>query len=222
MFRFLRRRLRKFSAEPACAVLKTIFTQAVVCMMVLVCVFSYTHFNNPDGVAAMSDGGLREIGVFDKDKTYTPSTERYLGEAVSVMAKQNPFKSAVLPLAGNVLSGYGLRTDPFTGENAMHNGVDIPADEGTPVYAVLDGVVTECASTEIAGNYIVVLHQNGYSTYYGHLQTAIAKVGDSVRGGQRIALSGNTGQTTGPHLHFGVLNAQRPVDPETYFYFHEN
>ena len=219
--------LRKFTTTPACAILKTIFTQAVVCMMILLCVFTYSHAKGEDGIEVLAIGGLKEISasqnsLFDKDKTIVEGTEKYLGEAVSVMAQANPFKTAILPVSGTISSGYGYRQDPFTNEMSMHNGVDIAVQEGTPVHSVMDGVVITCGNSSISGNYIQILHKNGYSTYYGHLQTQSVQQGDAVKKGEQIAISGNTGHTTGPHLHFGIMKENETINPEKYFYFHEN
>lgn len=92
-------------------------------------------------------------------------------------------------------------------------------EEGTEVRCVLDGTVTECANSAIGGNYIKILHTNGYVSYYGHLQQINVSEGQAVQTGQIIALSGNTGQTTGPHLHFQLSKDNTLADPETFFCF---
>jgi murein DD-endopeptidase MepM/ murein hydrolase activator NlpD len=116
------------------------------------------------------------------------------------------------PVLGWTSSAYGYRKDPFTEVLQFHRGVDIAAAPGTPVRAALDGKVTVVAQDPVLGLYIMIRHQIGYSTVYGHLQQALVKPGAAVARGQRIALVGTSGKTTGPHLHFEVRKAGRPVN----------
>jgi len=116
------------------------------------------------------------------------------------------------PVLGWTSSAYGYRKDPFTEVLQFHRGVDIAAPAGSPVRVALDGKVTVVREDPVLGLYIMVRHQIGYSTVYGHLQQALVKPGAAVARGQRIGLIGSSGKATGPHLHFEVRKAGRPVN----------
>lgn len=111
-------------------------------------------------------------------------------------------------------SGFGRRIDPFTGQWAMHEGIDFLADPGTPVVAAAGGVVTFAGFHPQYGFMIDIDHGNDLSTRYAHLSKVFVKEGDVVTRAKRVALSGNTGRSTGPHLHFEVRfrgSAQNPA-----------
>jgi len=117
------------------------------------------------------------------------------------------------PARGWISSWYGWRSDPFSGGRVFHNGIDIGVDMGTPVHAAMDGFVSETGYNSSFGNYIVLEHHAGWMSLYGHLQTVSVKSGQRIAAGQRIAFSGNTGYSTGPHLHFSVFKNGRTVNP---------
>jgi len=117
------------------------------------------------------------------------------------------------PARGWISSWYGWRSDPFTGARSFHNGVDIGVDSGTPVLAAMEGSVSETGYNSSYGNYVVLYHHAGWMSLYGHLQSISVKEGQRVASGQRIAYSGNTGYSTGPHLHFSVFKNGRTVNP---------
>ena len=117
------------------------------------------------------------------------------------------------PARGWISSWYGWRADPFTGSRVFHNGIDIGVDTGTPVRAAMDGVVSETGYNSSFGNYIVLSHHAGWQSLYGHLQSVSVKAGQRLVPGQRIGYSGNTGYSTGPHLHFSVFKNGRTVNP---------
>ncbi len=123
-----------------------------------------------------------------------------------------------LPIDYRRLSSvYGYRTHPVTGvKNKKHNGVDLTAAIGTPVYATRAGKVTFVGYDSSAGNYITIQHNNGYTSTYMHLDSFKVKKGDYVDMGQLIAKSGNTGGSTGPHLHFGIKKNGSWVNPQNY------
>ncbi len=111
-------------------------------------------------------------------------------------------------------SDFGWRIDPFTGELAMHQGVDFVADAGTPVYASANGIVVHAGVQSQYGNMVEIDHGNDIVTRYGHASSILVKVGQLVRRGQEIAKVGSTGRSTGNHLHFEVRYkgvAQNPV-----------
>lgn len=104
------------------------------------------------------------------------------------------------------------RRHPVTGRVSPHNGTDFAMPIGTPVNAPADGIVTRVGQGTLNGRYIIISHGQGYSTVYLHLQRSLVRQGQTVERGQRIALSGNTGRTTGPHLHYELHVNGRPVD----------
>jgi murein DD-endopeptidase MepM/ murein hydrolase activator NlpD len=122
-----------------------------------------------------------------------------------------------MPVAqGYIASGFGDRSDPFDGHQAIHMGVDFAAPEGTPVTAVADGVVTFTGVRTGYGNVVEIDHGNGYMTRYAHNSTIDASAGDRVHAGQTIANVGSTGRSTGPHCHFEVWYNGRAVNPMVY------
>jgi murein DD-endopeptidase MepM/ murein hydrolase activator NlpD len=117
------------------------------------------------------------------------------------------------PVEGPVGSGFGFRTDPFTGLGALHTGLDFPADVGTPIVAAAGGVIINIENHPAYGNMVEIDHGNGLVTRYAHTSKVLVKAGDLVRRGQAVALVGNTGRSTGPHLHFEVLVDRVPQNP---------
>jgi murein DD-endopeptidase MepM/ murein hydrolase activator NlpD len=120
------------------------------------------------------------------------------------------------PVRGVIRSGFGGRTDPFSSEGAFHTGVDLAVTRGTPVHTTADGVVTTASWHTGYGNLVVVDHGNGFQTYYGHLSKVLVIPGEEVRLGQVVALSGSTGRSTGPHVHYEIRMHGVPVNPYNY------
>jgi len=121
------------------------------------------------------------------------------------------------PIEGGwVSSGYGSRTDPFSGRRAWHGGIDFAGQPGTNVAAVAAGVVTWSGDRYGYGLMVEVNHGNGYVTRYAHNKENLVAVGDMVQKGEVIALLGQTGRATGPHVHFEVHYNGRPVNPVEY------
>ncbi len=101
-------------------------------------------------------------------------------------------------------SSFGWRIDPFTGQNAMHEGVDFIADVGTPIFAAAGGVVVFAQYHHQYGNMVEIDHGNDFISRYAHASKVLVKAGDVVQRGRKIAEVGSTGRSTGPHLHFEV------------------
>ena len=113
-------------------------------------------------------------------------------------------------------SPYGYRTNPVTGKkNSFHTGTDMACPTGTPILASMSGTVSYTGSSNVWGNYVIINHNNGYQTLYAHMSKIIAKKGQWVSQGTRIGLVGNTGMSTGPHLHFTVYKNGKLIDPMT-------
>lgn len=122
---------------------------------------------------------------------------------------------AFMPLKSNlsITSGYGSRIHPIFGMHKMHNGIDLKADH-EDVYAVLDGIVTESGwDSKGGGNYIKIKHFDRFETAYLHLSQMYYRAGEKIRAGFIIGKSGNTGNSTGPHLHFAVKEYGRNINP---------
>jgi len=117
------------------------------------------------------------------------------------------------PLAGPIGSGFGFRSDPFTGRAALHTGLDFPAESGTPIMAAAGGVVRATDYHPAYGNLLEVDHGNGLVTRYAHTSRILVKAGDLVKRGQAVAEVGSTGRSTGPHLHFEVMVDGVQQDP---------
>ena len=137
-------------------------------------------------------------------------------EIAAVMSIFSESGEISAPVHGRITSYFGERTDPISGENDVHNAIDIAVDEGTCVSAAWDGVVTETGYDSIRGNYIWLVHKNGNETFYCHCSQILVNEGAVIRAGETIAFSGNTGYSTGPHLHFAVKENGEYVDPLEY------
>jgi murein DD-endopeptidase MepM/ murein hydrolase activator NlpD len=115
--------------------------------------------------------------------------------------------------AGAISSYFGERSDPFTGEEGFHKGLDFAGTPGEPVVAVAAGIVTWAGERSGYGTMVEINHGNGYITRYAHNESALVAVGQSVTRGEHIALMGSTGHSTGPHVHFEVLHNGTQIDP---------
>jgi murein DD-endopeptidase MepM/ murein hydrolase activator NlpD len=133
------------------------------------------------------------------------------GQSAKSMLMKTPVDGA------HITSGFGMRFHPILGYSRMHKGIDFGVPIGTPVMAAGSGVVQQEGRLGGYGNFVLVNHQNGYSTAYGHLSRFAPgiHVGSRVRQGQVIAYSGNTGLSTGPHLHYEIRVRDQQVNPAT-------
>lgn len=146
--------------------------------------------------------------------------EAQLGVLESVLMNQN-LSERVYPKgrpvkAGWMSSYFGKRTDPFTGKQANHRGVDFAGKSGAEIVTVADGVVTWSSPRYGFGKLVEINHGNGYSTRYAHNSENLVAVGEEVKKGQIVALMGETGRATGPNLHFEVLRNGQRVNPVTF------
>ena len=123
---------------------------------------------------------------------------------------------SIWPVHGWVTSGFGFRTNPFTGLNQMHEGLDISNREGTPVIAPADGIVSDTGKDSAYGNFIVISHGFGINSRLLHLSKILVRPGQKVKRGDNIAEVGTTGKSTGPHLHYEVRVNGIPVNPVRY------
>jgi murein DD-endopeptidase MepM/ murein hydrolase activator NlpD len=122
----------------------------------------------------------------------------------------------VPPVKGHLSSGFGWRASPFSRKASFHEGLDIVADAGTPVFAPAGGIVACVGRLPGLGHYLILDHGHGVTTRYGHLGRIRVKEGWKVKRGDRIAQVGTTGRTTGPHLHYEVRIKNRLEDPRKF------
>ncbi|MCL5073238.1 MAG: M23 family metallopeptidase, partial [Actinobacteria bacterium] len=119
---------------------------------------------------------------------------------------------SIWPTSGYISSTFGERR----GRGSTHGGVDIANNVGTPVVAAASGVVIFASRNQGFGNEIIIFHGFGFTTVYGHLNKILVSVGDEIKKGEKIAESGNTGYSTGPHLHYEVIKDNAQIDPMDY------
>ena len=127
--------------------------------------------------------------------------------------QETSVKDITLPVSGEITSDFGSRIHPIYGTNLLHGGIDIGVETGTPVKAALPGTVKEVGSNASAGNFVSLIHSDKVETKYAHLSEVLVSEGDSVYQGQTVALSGNTGVSTGPHLHFEIRIGGVRINP---------
>lgn len=118
-----------------------------------------------------------------------------------------------MPVKGRISSGFGNRFHPIDKKIKFHAGIDIAVPLGTPVSATGQGVVTFAGSRDGYGNMVIIQHPDGRESRYGHLSKILVSQGDTISAGQQIALSGSTGKSTGPHLHFEIREKGEVVNP---------
>lgn len=120
------------------------------------------------------------------------------------------------PVAGRVSSSYGRREHPTSGTPQFHSGIDLSVPEGTRIKGTADGIVSFSGFTQGSGNAVVIEHGHGFSTIYAHNARNLVRVGERVKRGDAVAISGSTGISTGPHVHYEIWKGGRHVDPRAY------
>ncbi|MEI7747942.1 MAG: M23 family metallopeptidase [Chlorobiaceae bacterium] len=148
-------------------------------------------------------------------------------EATELAENPNPtsfFSSIpnIKPVIGAISSAFGARVHPIYNVTLFHSGIDISASEGTRVQTTGDGIVAFSGYDKGYGQKITINHGYGYKTIYAHLSKSLVRQGQKVKRGDIIALSGNTGVSTGPHLHYEVLKDNVKVNPTAYFFDETN
>ncbi len=118
-----------------------------------------------------------------------------------------------LPVNGVITSKYGKRRDPINSRTAFHNGVDIRGKRGEEVKATADGVVYQVGKDKGYGRYVILKHDNGYRTMFAHLKKILVKPKTVIARGQKIGLLGNSGRSTGPHVHYEIKYLGKSVNP---------
>jgi len=167
------------------------------------------------------------VGVDVKDEGEAdsqggPYTELPDDSMGNVLFRADSYLDAILPIPlgypvnGTISSRFGRRIDPFTKRPAWHSGLDIKAPLGSDIKATADGVVRRATFDSKYGRYVLIDHKNGFKTLYGHCRKLLVKAGTLVKRGQTIALIGNSGRSTGPHLHYEVRYKDKVIDPRSY------
>jgi flagellar protein FlgJ len=126
-------------------------------------------------------------------------------------------RTDIMPVEGRVSSLFGTRKDPIRGTQREHHGLDIAAPEGTDIRAVRDGTVRFSGERGSYGKLVILDHGDGLETRYAHCSELIVNEGEKIRAGERIALVGTTGRSTGPHLHLEARKDGQAVDPQEIF-----
>ena len=177
---------------------------------------------NPEAVVRQSErqamGGPLEGLSTDRHGNIDPRFERLGLSMARMSALENALEGVpqFAPARGAVTSTFGYRRDPFSRRAAMHSGIDFRGTVGTPIYAAAKGRVTFVGWKGGYGRTVEITHGNGLMTRYAHMSGFVAKVGDRVEAGKTIGRIGNTGRSSGPHLHFEVRINGRAVNPRTF------
>ena len=163
--------------------------------------------NDADLIAAL-DESLQDVSSFKKS----------VEEINALWAKQLAWLNTLptgTPVKGsyNLSSGYGLRIDPFTQAMAKHEGLDFAAPVGTPIIASANGVISRAGWDSQYGNVVEINHAEGFKTRYAHASQLLVRTGQTVKKGDVIAKVGNTGRSSGPHLHYEVIRAGAHINP---------
>ena len=182
----------------------------------------YAHYDVMDKSAPLRKTAMR-LDVLTK-KTYVQSRSfdevAQLSKRAGDMASCIPAIPPVVPdpRTYRLSSSFGFRTDPFTGRTKRHSGVDFALKPGSPIYATGDGIVEKVKFEFFGyGNQIVIDHGFGYKTRYAHLKSVNVVEGMKVKRGERIGDSGNSGRSSGPHLHYEVIYKDKHINPANYY-----
>jgi len=181
----------------------------------------YTRLEDENASVESSLNELEtRLGLVDLATTQPLETRLELAQ---MAARQRLFLLHSIPngvpiQAEQINDSYGMRMHPVLKQRKMHHGMDFKAERGTPVYATADGVVEYAGYRKGSGfgNLVVLQHNFGFKTYYAHLQKVLVDSGSFVHKGQKIALSGNSGRSTGAHLHYEVRYLFQPLDPDPF------
>lgn len=167
---------------------------------------------------APADASKIKVSLTSAEEQLDVSRENLQGLLQSLKERQAYLnaKPSIWPLQGKVTSRYGYRKSPFTGRSSFHDGIDIAAPIGTPIRAAASGVVTYAGWRAGYGQTVMLEHGYGFRTLYGHNSRLAVKKGARVEKGDIIAYVGNTGQSTGPHLHYEVYVNGKRQNPANY------
>ncbi len=183
--------------------------------------FHLQNFGNSSLVVELA----QKIDKMDRQLMIQEESYTQIDNKIKNWIKEINSVPSIMPISVNdlimVSSTFGIRTDPFLQEPMYHKGYDFVAPRGTKVYATGNGIVTlSNYSRKGYGNEVIIDHSFGFSTRYAHLNQLLVEAGDSIKRGQVIGLVGNTGRSTGPHLHYEVRYRNEAVNP--FFYYSDD
>jgi murein DD-endopeptidase MepM/ murein hydrolase activator NlpD len=158
----------------------------------------------------VKEGNSNSGGIFIEQPN--PSRKALLNRADKYL-KAIRFLPFGRPVDGSISSGFGKRFDPLNGKAAFHTGIDFRSKPGDNIYATADGVIKKAFFNGSYGNYVLIDHDNGYSTAFSHMKKILVRPGEKVQRGKLIGIVGNSGRSTGPHLHYEVTLDGEPIDP---------
>lgn len=168
---------------------------------------------------------LTKLGSIVQELNNNFNTNRNLGAELlrtkQKLEKYLDYIPTYLPASGAIGSPFGMRNHPIQKVYKIHEGVDISSSKGQPIFAAASGVVEYSGYSDGYGYNIKIDHKNGFRTIYGHSSKLLVKKGDIITKGQKIALIGSTGNSTGPHLHFEIRIGNTPVNPTEYIVFNQ-
>lgn len=168
--------------------------------------------------AVFKNDDNRKISVYakqeKKDDTNVASSAAAEADSAAMASETAPIFQPINPCAGRISSDFGERVHPLSNEVSFHNGLDIAAAEGSEVRACFDGTIETSEYNESSGNYIIIRHDEQYTSSYAHMSKLLAVKGDTVKIGDVIGLVGSTGAATGPHLHFEIRQSGTPLNPK--------
>lgn len=185
----------------------------LICILILLVVIFLKKFDTP-----ISGSVLNKIDYFVFKYTYdfkdVISTIQKIPEKAQTISVLKQFKRTfIIPVDGEISSGYGMRIHPVLKVERMHNGIDISQAEGTPVKAVMDGIVEYTGEDREMGRFVKICHENDLVTIYAHLKDVHVKKDDKITQGTVIGTVGKTGLAESPHLHFEVWQHNIPQNP---------
>jgi murein DD-endopeptidase MepM/ murein hydrolase activator NlpD len=156
----------------------------------------------------------------DPDHSGGPFISEEYGEKLIYRADQYLEMLRTIPLGrpvpGAISSKFGIRKDPIRKKNGFHPGIDFRGKTGDPIRATADGIVEKVSRNNVMGRYIFISHGNGFETIYAHMHKTLVKKGEKIERGQVIGQIGNTGRSTGSHLHYGIRYNEKSIDPMKY------
>lgn len=142
---------------------------------------------------------------------FTPGLEMSKKERVTFLI--SPFSSPLKKM--KITSPFGHRENPFSGKSELHPGIDLKAKVGTKIYSPYAGVIKVSSYSDFLGNYLIIDHGMGYTSHYYHLKSVKFKKGYKLKQGEHVAYTGNSGRSTGPHLHFEIRKEDEVLNPVT-------
>lgn len=168
-------------------------------------------------IRSLLDEMLASLSTTITEAKEVRDAEAQLKASQALAEKARLAPAVIWPTRSKVItSSFGYRSDPFKGISAYHSGIDIAGSIGDPIYAAMEGEVTASDQMGARGKYIIIKHANGLETWYMHLNSMTVSAGDKVSKGEQIGTLGNTGRSTGPHLHFQVIKQNKAVNPLGY------